>query len=138
MLDIIMLVGGAATGFIFKMMAQAQADRQQQMELAIAGGKATTASQDSASKRSGKFPRIFIVLTMFSILAMLTVGAGFFDIPVQIVTIPEPASYFFGLFKESAVPVITSVKGMIYDDTIRQSILALLGYYFGQGTASRN
>jgi len=137
-IELITMACGGLMGFIFKMMAQNQADRAKQTELAIAGVEATDNSQDKASKRSGKFPRIFIVITMFSILALLTVGGGLFDIPVSFITEGRTESYLFGLFEVYVPPVVTQIKGMIYDDTVRYAIFALIGYYFGQGTASRS
>lgn len=137
MIELLTVGGGALMGYVFKYMALAQKDRADQMNLAIAGVKATDESQNNASQRGGIWARRFIVLVMFSILAMITVGSGLIDVPVNIITMPEPESWFFGLWTEKALPVLTEVRGMIYDDTIRHTILAIIGYFFGQGTASR-
>ena len=49
--ELISLIGGSLTGFIFKFMAQKSQDQKEIFERLIAANKQTTENQDKAAKR---------------------------------------------------------------------------------------
>ena len=64
--ELVSLVGGAATGFLFRYMAQKSQDLKEIFERLIAANKQTTENQDKAAQRvpldTGKGIRQLIVL----------------------------------------------------------------------------
>jgi hypothetical protein len=66
--ELISLVGGAATGFLFRYMAQKAQDQKEIFERLIAANKQTTENQDKAAERVpldvGKGIRQLIVLAV--------------------------------------------------------------------------
>jgi len=72
---------------------------------------------------------------MMSILFIIATGLG--AEPTNIVTTVEKPSYLFGLFGGGTEQLVTAVKGGLYDPTMRQSILSIIGYYFGNASGQR-
>ena len=66
--ELISLIGGSLTGFLFRFMAQKSQDQKELFERLIAANKQTTENQDKAAQRVpldvGKGVRQLIVLTV--------------------------------------------------------------------------
>lgn len=75
--------------------------------------------------KSGVVVRRFIVIVMMAIFAFIVVAPAFMD--VNTVLLED------GWFGTKQVVV----KGIIYDETIRMTITAIMGYYFGTSAAGR-
>ena len=100
--------------------------------------KANTETDNQPYQREpqyGKWVRRFIVLVMMSILFIIATGIG--AEPTNILSTVEQPSYLFGLFGGGTEQVVTAVQGGLYDGTMRQSILAIIGYYFGNASGQR-
>ena len=69
------------------------------------------------------------------ILVSISLGIG--NQPTNVVTIEPSWQLFWGLFEGGTETVVTQITGGMYDGTTRTSILAIIGYYFGQSSASR-
>ena len=130
--EIVGLGGSATLGFIFKFISNMQQDSYKQ-KMAMLG--AVEESREKASNRSGVWIRRLIVLTLMGILAVIATGIG--NMPTNIVTIEPGISFLWGLFETSRETIVTPIVGGMYDETIRLSILSIIGYYFGTTTASR-
>lgn len=130
--EIASLGGSAGLGFLFQFIANMQLDGHKQ-KMALMG--AAEESKEKASNRSGIWVRRFIVLVLMGILAVIATGAG--NMPTNIVTIEPGVSILWGLFETGREALVTPIVGGLYDETIRISILSIIGYYFGTSAASR-
>ena len=108
-------------GFALKYMAT-QADYRHQQMMDLMGAQTRANTVDGGQ---GKYVRRFIVLVMMSILAFIVVAPAFMD--VNTVVVDE--GWFF--------TTTTEVKGIIYDNTIKQILVAIIGFYFGTSAASK-
>lgn len=119
-----LLTMGVSTigGFALKYMAtQAQYRHEQFLDL--------MGSQERANKvdgGEGKYVRRFIVLVMMMLLTFIVVAPAFMP-GVNTVIVDE--GWFF--------TTTTEVKGILYDNTIRQILVAIIGFYFGTSAASK-
>ena len=108
-------------GFALKYMAtQAQYRHEQFRDLMKA--------QDRAEKvdgGQGKYVRRFIVLVMMSLLVFIVVGPAFLDINTILVS------------EGWLWTTTTEIKGIIYDNTIREILVAIIGFYFGTSAATK-
>ena len=106
-------------GFALKYMAtQAKYRHEQFMDL--------MGSQERADKvdgGDGKYVRRFIVLVMMTLLVFIVAAPAFLDINTILV--------HDGWLWTST----TEVKGIMYDETIRQILLSIIGFYFGTSAA---
>ena len=119
-----LLTMGVSTigGFALKYMAtQAQNRHEQFMDLMGSQKRA-----DKVDGGEGKYVRRFIVLVMMSLLAFIVVGPAFLP-GVNTVIVDE--GWLF--------TTTTEVKGILYDNTIRQILVAIIGFYFGTSAASK-
>jgi len=141
-MEVMTLLGGALSGFIFKMMAQNAADKQAQFEMWMKGIKAIDESADSAAKRvpndeAGNWIRRLIVI---SILFGVILAPFVLSIMGKstIVEIDQPVKqWLFGLFSTGGKAKFYELFGYLLSPEIRNSLLAVIGYYFGQASARR-
>lgn len=119
--ELITMGASAVGGFALKYMAtQAQNRHEQFMDL--------MGSQDRANLvdgGEGKYVRRFIVLVMMSLLAYIVVAPSLMDANAVLVH----QGWFF--------TTTTEIKGIVYDDTIKQILVAIIGFYFGTSAASK-
>jgi len=108
-------------GFALKYWAtQADYRHQQFMDLMDSQNRA-----ESVDGGQGKYVRRFIVLVMMSLLAFIVIAPAFMDVNTVLVD----KGWFF--------TTTTTIEGIIYDDTIRQILVSIIGFYFGTSAASK-
>ena len=106
-------------GFALKYMAtQAKYRHEQFRDLMKAQERA-----DKVDGGDGKYVRRFIVLIMMALLVFIVAAPAFLDINTVLV--------HEGWLWTST----TEIKGIIYDETIRQILLSIIGFYFGTSAA---
>jgi hypothetical protein len=141
-MEIASLLGGAVSGFIFKMMAQHAADRQAQFEMWMKQIQAQDASQDAAVKRTpndkaGNWIRRVIVLSILFGVILAPFVLAVMGLPV-IVEIDNPVKqHLFGLWSTGGTTAFYELKSYLLVPEMRQALLMILGYYFGNGSAKR-
>lgn len=119
--ELITMAASTVGGFVLKYLANQAAYRQEQFLNLMA-------SQERADKvdgGQGKYVRRFIVLVMMSLLTFIVVAPAFMDINTVMVET-------WWIFTST-----TEVKGIIYDETIRQILVAIIGFYFGTSAAQK-
>ncbi len=120
-IELITMGASAIGGFALKYMAtQAQNRHEQFLDLIQSQERA-----DKVDGGEGKYVRRFIVLVMMSLLTYIVIAPSLIDTQAVIVT--------EGWFSTST----TEIKGIIYDDTIKQILVAIIGFYFGTSAASK-
>lgn len=138
--ELITLAGGSVVGFFFRYMAERAKDRQQQFEMLMHKEQLMEESRKAASQRetddSGKFVRrIIVIAVLFGvILAPFALAVMGKTTIVQLdEQIPE---YLFGLFGGGTRTKLVELPSYLLIPEVRQSLMAIIGYYFGSATAT--
>ena len=119
--ELITMGASAVGGFALKYMAaQAQNRHEQFTDLMNSSKRA-----DKVDGGEGKYVRRFIVLVMLSLLSYIVIAPSLIDTSAVVVS----QGWFF--------TTTTEIKGIIYDDTIKQILVAIIGFYFGTSAASK-
>ena len=108
-------------GFALKYMST-QAEYRHEQFLDLMGSQERANEVDGGE---GKYVRRFIVLVMMFLLTYIVVAPSLIDANAVIVN----EGWFF--------TTTTEIKGIIYDDTIKQILVAIIGFYFGTSAASK-
>ena len=139
--ELLSLVGGAASGFIFKYLAQAQADRAQQMEFLLKQQQAADASSDAAAQRAGgkagEWTRRVIVMAVLFGVILAPFFLAMLDKPV-IVEVQTTVKSFLGLFNWGGNAKFYELSSYVLIPTMRSALLAIIGFYFGNASAKRS
>ncbi len=120
--ELITMGVSAVGGFYLKYLAtQAQYRHEQFMDLMGSQKRA-----DKVDGGEGKYVRRFIVLVMMSLLAFIVVGPAFLDNANAVIV---DKGWFF--------TTTTEIRGIVYDETIKQILVSIIGFYFGTSAASK-
>ena len=140
-LELITMLGGAITGFIFRYMAERAKEKADLMKLALNLKKASDDSADRAAKRVpvdvGKWVRRVIgCCVLFGvILAPFLLSLMGLSTIVQVET--TNPTWGFGLFGGGSEIFFVELKGYLMMPEVRQSLTAIVGFYFGNAAAAR-
>lgn len=138
--ELISLVGGSATGFLFRFMAEKRQDQKEMFERLMAANKQTTENQDSAVKRVpldvGKGVRQLIVLSVLFATFLAPFALPFFGVPTFVEVDAKTPEGFFGLFPETTKKFFVEVNGYLFTSENRQILLSIIGFYFGSAAAA--
>ena len=140
-LELITMLGGAITGFIFRYMAERAKEKADLMKLALNLKKASDDSADRAAKRVpvdvGKWVRrVIVCCVLFGvILAPFLLSLMGLSTIVQVET--TNPTWGFGLFGGGSEIFFVELKGYLMMPEVRQSLTAIVGFYFGNAAAAR-
>jgi hypothetical protein len=139
--ELISLIGGSLTGFLFRFMAQKSQDQKEMFERLIAANKQTTENQDKAAQRVpldiGKGVRQLIVLTMLFGTIAAPFILPFFGVPTFVEVDTTNPEGLFGLIPETTKKYFVEVNGFLYTSENRQILVSIVGFYFGTAAAGR-
>ena len=137
--ELISLIGGSATGFLFRYMAEKRAAEQENFKRLLDANKQTTENQDKAVQRvpldAGKAVRQIIVLAVLFGTIVAPFVLPFFSIPTVVEVVQTNPEILFGLIPETKETIFQSVTGYLFTQENRQILLAIVGFYFGSATA---
>ena len=137
--ELVSLVGGAATGFLFRYMAQKAQDQKEIFERLIAANKQTTENQDKAAQRVpidlGKGIRQLIVLAILFATLLAPFILPFFGLPTFVEVDAHTPEGLFGLIPETTRKYFVEVNGFLYASETRQILVSIVGFYFGTAAA---
>jgi len=137
--ELITMGFGSVTGFLFKFMAERAKQREQQFKMMIQSRELAVQEADAASKRDGeggRWVRRFIVIaTMFGVILAPFVLA-LFDYPIFMQITEEKKSFLFGLVGGGTETKFVELGGYLIIPEVRQTLSAIIGYYFGQSSVS--
>ena len=124
--ELIAMLGGGISGFVMKLIGTQMESQARQFERMITSQQTADASADAAAKRDGGVivRRFLVVCTIFAIVVAPFVFA-WTDVGV---TIGRETNGFLGLFKSLKWD---TVQGFVILPEIRQTALAIVGFYFG-------
>jgi len=138
--ELISLVAGAATGFLFRYMAQKSQDQKEIFERLIAANKQTTENQDKAAVRvpldTGKGIRQLIVLSVLFATLMAPFILPFFGLPTFVEVEATTPEGLFGLIPQSTRKYFVEINGFLFASETRQILVSIVGFYFGSAAAS--
>jgi hypothetical protein len=138
--ELISLVGGAATGFLFRYMAQKSQDQKEIFERLIAANKQTTDNQDKAAQRVpldvGRGIRQLIVLAVLFATLLAPFILPFFGLPTFVEVDATTPEGLFGLIPQSTRKYFVEINGFLFASETRQILVSIVGFYFGSAAAS--
>ena len=126
--ELIAMLGGGASGFIFKLIGQLVSNQQATVKAMLAKQQVADESHDRASSRGGEWVRRVIVCT---VLFAVVIAPFILAHSPEGVTVGQETSGFFGLFKGVKYQTL---NGYLILPEIRQTVLAIVGFYFGSST----
>lgn len=136
-----MAIGGAS-GFIFKMIAQAQADKNALFERLIKSHQESDNSADKAAardgSRAGQYTRRLIVLIVLFSAFIVPFLTGLLDIPAIVQTVTVERSWLGGLIQTGGKTQFYQIDGYLISPTLLSCALAIVSFYFGRSAADRN
>lgn len=140
-LELITMLGGSITGFFFKYLAQRAQERHDLFEMSIRASHEADDSEDRAAKRligietdGGKFIRRFIVISILFGVILGPFLLSLLNIPT-IVQVDGTSHSFLGLFGKRVISQFVEIHGFLMVPEIRQTLTAIVGFYFGQAAA---
>ena len=124
--ELIAMLGGGVSGFVKKLVGAQMENQARQFERMIGKQQGADASADAAAKREGGVlvRRFLVVSTVFAIIVAPFVFA-WTDVGVSV---GRETNGFLGLFKGVKWD---TVQGFVILPEIRQTALAIVGFYFG-------
>lgn len=138
--ELITLIAGSATGFIFRHMAENRKNAQENFQRAMALKKQAEASQSAAARRvpldAGKGVRQIIVLAVLFGTILAPFVLPFWGIPTIVEVDHTSPEFLFGLIPSNTEKLFQTVNGYLYTSENRQILLSIVGFYFGSAAAS--
>ena len=138
--ELISMVAGGATGFLFKFMAQKSADQKEMFNQLIQANKQTTENQNKAAERvpldAGRIVRQIIVLTVLFGAFAAPFILPFFGVPTFVEVDVKNPEALFGLFPETAKKAFVEINGFFWSSENREILLSIVGFYFGTAAAT--
>jgi len=138
--ELLSLIGGGATGFLFRYMAQKSQDQKELFERLLTANKQTTENQDKAAQRVpidiGKSVRQIIVLSILFATLLAPFILPFFGLPTFVEVDSTTPEGLFGLIPQSTKKFFVEINGYLFTSENRQILLSIVGFYFGSATAS--
>ena len=126
--ELIAMLGGSASGFIFKLIGQLVANQQNTVDSMLKKQAAADESHQKAATRGGEWVRRVIVCT---VLFAVVIAPFILAHSPEGVTVGQESKGFFGLF---AGVKYQTLNGYLILPEIRQTVLAIVGFYFGSST----
>lgn len=139
-MELISLLAGSFTGFLFKYLAEQREARREEFMMLLERSKVLTDNQNQAVQRvgveAGKIVRRVIVLCILFGTIIAPFILPFFGIPtvVEITTQHEP---FLGIFHVPDTVTFHNVYGYLFTEENRQILISIVGFYFGSAVAKK-
>lgn len=130
---------GALTGFIFKYAAERAKQKEQHFKMLLQSRDLYIKEADAASKRDGEggrwVRRLIVISTLFGVILAPFILA-LFDYPIVMQINEQRPDFLFGLFGGGQRTKFIELGGYLIIPEVRQTLSAIIGYYFGQSAAS--
>lgn len=137
--ELISLIAGSFTGFLFKFAAEKRKENAHILEIALKAKKAESEFYDRAVKRvpldAGKIVRRFIVGSVFFAIVFGPFLLSLTGVPVVVQTTEQYGGWLFGLIPRWTDTVFTNIQGFVLLPEVRHLLPAIGGFYLGQGSA---
>ncbi|MAF25992.1 hypothetical protein CL634_10545 [bacterium] len=139
-IELMTMIGGSVVGFIFRYMAERAKEKHEIFKRALGLKEAETAAADAAAKRvpvdAGKWVRRAIVVCVLFGVILAPFILSLLGL-TTIVEIQETGSeYLFGMFHGDDSIKFLELEGYLLVPEVRQTLTALVGFYFGNAAAA--
>lgn len=128
---------GAFTGFLFKFMAERAKQKEQQFKMLLQSRELSIKEADAASTRDGEggrwVRRLIVISTLFGVILAPFILA-LLNYPIFMQITEERSSFLFGLFGGGTKVKFVELGGYLIIPEVRQTLSAIIGYYFGQSS----
>jgi hypothetical protein len=139
-LELISMLGGGITGFVFRYLAEKRENDKQLVERLISLNENKDKLMNSAVKRVpldvGKGVRQLIVLVVLFATMAAPFILPFFGIPTIVEIEGSSPEYILGLVPSFSKKFFVELNGYLYAAEYRQVLLSIVGFYFGSAAAS--
>ena len=137
--ELITLIAGSATGFLFRHMAENRKNAQENFQRLLDARKQADDSANQARQRvpidTGKGVRQLIVLVVLFGTIIAPFILPFFGIPTVVEVQYTSPEWLFGLIPSSSETIFQTVNGFLYTSENRQVLLAFVAFFFGSAAA---
>tara|TARA_R110002074_G_scaffold96979_2_gene210575 strand:- start:13791 stop:14186 length:396 start_codon:yes stop_codon:yes gene_type:complete len=123
--ELLAMLGGGVSGFVMKMIAAQSENQARLFERMIARQTVADESADKAAARGGVYMRRLITFAVIFAIVLAPFVFAFTNVGI---TIQSETNGFLGLFKRLEW---ATVQGFVILPEIRQTALAIVGFYFG-------
>ena len=123
--ELIAMLGGGLSGFVMKLIGAQMENQARQFDRMIQKQGLADESADRASARGGVWIRRGLVTVTFFAIVVAPFIVAFTDVGV---TMARETNGFIGLFKTVKWD---TVQGFVILPEVRQTALAIVGFYFG-------
>ena len=134
--ELITLIAGSATGFLFRHMAENRKNAQENFQRLLDARKQADDSANQARQRvpidTGKGVRQLIVLVVLFGTIIAPFILPFFGIPTVVEVQYTSPEWLFGLIPSSSETIFQTVNGFLYTSENRQVLLAIVAFFFGR------
>lgn len=136
-MELLSLIGGSATGFLFRFLAQKSQDQKEMFQQLMAANRQTTDNQDKAAERVGidvgRGVRQLIVLSVLFATFLAPFVLPFFGVPT-FVEVDATQTNLLG--SDALKKYFVEINGYLFTSENRQILLSIVGFYFGSAAAS--
>lgn len=138
--ELISLIGGAVTGFIFRLIAAKSEESRNRFNRMMKAIDKSDESADRAAKRDGdvgKAVRQFIVVSVIFSIVISPFVMAILGIPTYLEVDYNNGGSILGLIGEDvSSKAFVEISGNLITSEIRQCLIAVTGFYFGSASAS--
>ena len=138
--ELISLMGGAVTGFIFRLIAAKSEESRNRFDRMMKAIDKSDQSADKAGKRDGdvgKVVRQFIVVSVIFSIVISPFVMAILGIPTYLEVDYNNGGSILGLIGEDvSSKAFVEISGNLITSEIRQCLIAVTGFYFGSASAS--
>lgn len=128
-MELMSLLAGGVSGFVMKLIAYQVQSQQELFKQQMAWIPVADESADRASRRGGVVMRRFIVVSIMLGVVYFPLVMAFTGVDTVVET--NPASWdILGIFTGG----FESIEGYLVMGEVRSAVMAIIGFYFGQGT----
>ncbi len=127
--ELLSLLAGGVSGFVMKLIASQQSHQAKMFERNLLGMKAADDSADRAVSRGGIWMRRFLVVSIMLAVVYFPLLVSYSGVTTVIETERAPWD-FLGVFTGG----FEAVNGYLIMPEVRAAVMAIIGFYFGQGT----
>tara|TARA_B100000676_G_C17845035_1_gene715021 strand:- start:86 stop:520 length:435 start_codon:yes stop_codon:yes gene_type:complete len=139
-LELVTMIGGSVVGFIFRYMAERAKERAEIYKMALGLKKAEDDSADKAAKRVpidvGKWVRRLIVCAILFAVILAPFLLSIFGYSTIVEVETTNPDWLFGLFGGGTEVMFVELKGYLMLPEVRQTLSAIVGFYFGNASAA--
>ena len=138
--ELMSLIGGGFVGFLFRYLAEKREIEKENFNRVLNIIDKSKEVADAAAARVpldvGRVTRRIIVMCVLFAGVLAPFIAPIFGINTFVETDQNDPQFLFGLIPEMSKKVFVEIQGFVYTTEMKQTLMAIVGFYFGSASAS--